>query len=402
MAKIVMCWELGGDLGHVARMKPLAEALAKRGHRVDFILRECLPAERLLDPERFRWFQAPYQTEAVPDQDAAPRSLTQVLHNVGFHATRNLVGRLRAWRALYALLQPDLLVFDHSPTAMLAARGLRIPRLVLGTGFGIPPARTPLPRFDGGADDAGLKTEEDRVTANTNAALGVLGTPPLSRLADIYDAEAQVFFTFRELDHYPGRDAGDYWGVTQQDAGVPPLWPEPATPAAPADRRVFAYLKPFETLPSLLSTLREAGHPTLIYMGKGTKDIAKQFAGGTFAFSERPVDLGAAVAAADVVICHSGHGTVSAALLGGKPLLLLPLNMEQRMLSARVMQAGAGLAAPALSPEGMRDKFLRLMAEPAFSSAAKRFAERHASHEVDTIPARFAALAERLIASEAP
>ncbi len=30
MANIVMCWELGGDLGHVARMKPLAEALSKR------------------------------------------------------------------------------------------------------------------------------------------------------------------------------------------------------------------------------------------------------------------------------------------------------------------------------------------------------------------------------------
>jgi hypothetical protein len=54
-----------------------------------------------------------------------------------------------------------------------------------------------------------------------------------------------------------------------------------------------------------------------------------------------------------------------------KAALRLPLDMEQRMLSARLMQ-GRGLA------------------------------ERHASHEVETIPARFAALAERLIASEVP
>ena len=398
MANIVMCWELGADLGHVARMKPLAEALQARGHRVDFILRECLPAERLLDPQRFRWYQAPYQHEAVPGQIAAPRSLAQVLYNTGFHAQHNLGGRVRAWGALYALLQPDLLVFDHSPTALLAARALQVPRLVLGTGFGIPPARAPLPYFDGSADDADLKAVEDRITATANAALAAIGDKPLARLADIYDVEAQVFFTFPELDHYPDRTAGEYWGTTRQDAGVPPRWPEPIAPAVPAGRRVFAYLKPFKTLPALLATLREAGHPTLIYMGKGAEDFRKQFEGGNLAFSDRPVDLGAAVAGSEMVICHSGHGTVSAALLGGKPLLLLPLNMEQRMLSARVVQAGAGLAAPALSPEGMRDKLLRLLAEPAFGVAAKSFAERHASHEVETIPARFAALAERLIA----
>jgi UDP:flavonoid glycosyltransferase YjiC (YdhE family) len=205
-----------------------------------------------------------------------------------------------------------------------------------------------------------------------------------------------VFFTFRELDHYAGRDAGDYWGITRQDAGVAPVWPDMQ------GRRVFAYLKPFDTLPSLLTTLRDAGHPTLIYLGKGGEDIAKQFEGGNLAFADRPVDLKSAVTEAELVICHSGHGTVSAALLGGKPLLLLPLNMEQRMISARVIQAGAGLAALALAPEGMREKFLRLMAEPAFTAAARGFAERYASHQVETIPGRFAELAERLIAPEVP
>jgi hypothetical protein len=247
-----------------------------------------------------------------------------------------------------------------------------------------------------GEPDADLKATEDRVTSAANETLKSLGDAPLARLADIYEAEAQVFFTFRELDHYADRDAGDYWGITRQDAGVPPVWPKRE------GRRVFAYLKPFDNLPSLLTTLRDAGHPTLIYLGKGAEDVSKQFEGGNLAFSDKPVDLKSAVAETAAVICHSGHGTVSAALLAGKPLLLLPLNMEQRMISARVIQAGAGLAAPALAPEGMREKFLRLMAEPAFTAAARGFAERYASHDVETIPARFADLAERLIASEVP
>ena len=395
MARIVMCWELGGDLGHVARMKPLAETLQARGHQLSFILRECLPAERLLDPRRFRWFQAPYQTEAVASQFRPARSLAQVMHNTGFHAMQNLTGRIRAWRTLYTLLKPDLLVFDHSPTAMLAARGLHIPRLVLGTGFGIPPARYPMPYFAGDVD-AELKESEDRITALVNETLKGLGDAPLARLADIYDVEAQVFFSFRELDHYADRDAGEYWGTTQQDAGVAPAWPQQQ------GRRVFAYLKPFENLPSLLTTLRDAGHPTLIYLSKGAEDVRRQFEGGNLAFSDKPVDLRSALAQAELAICHSGHGTVSSALLAGKPLLLLPLNMEQRMISARVMQAGAGLAAPALAPEGMREKFLRLMAEPAFTAAARTFAERYASHQVETVPGRFAALAERLLKSEVP
>jgi hypothetical protein len=228
-----------------------------------------------------------------------------------------------------------------------------------------------------------------------NGALASLGEEPIPRLADIYGAEARLFFTFKELDHYGPRDDADYWGSTQQDAGIPTAWPKMQ------GRRVFAYLKPFETLPALLTTLKEAGHPTLIYLSKGAEETRRQFNAGNLAIADCPVDIGTALAKAELVVCHSGHGTISAALLAGKPLLLLPLNMEQRMLSARVMQMGAGLSAPALAPEGMRQKFQRLLAEPAFAEKARGFAEHHAGFDVQTVPGRFAALAERLLASEA-
>ena len=397
MAHIVMCWELGGDLGHIARMKPLAEALHARGYQVTFILRDCLSAERLLDPARFRWFQAPYQSEAVPGSRMPTWNMADVLYNTGFHSPHSIAARVRAWRALFAMLDPDLLVFDHSPTALLAARGLKIPRLILGTGFGIPPAVSPFPPFEPGDTVPDLTGSETQLTSVINSALESLGDAPIAYLADLYAAEAKVFFTFRELDHYPSRDAGDYWGAPRQDAGIPTAWP------TGIGKRVFAYLKPFKTLPELLKNLQESNHPTLIYLSKEADATRRQFQGAAnLAFSERPVDLPGAVAKADLVICHSGHGTISAALLGGKPLLLLPLNMEQRMLSARVMQAGAGLAAPALTPAGMRQKLRRLLAEPAFTEAARTFAERYVSLKVETIPERFAALAEGLIASEVP
>src|SRR5215469_15969615 len=140
-----MCWELGGDLGHVARLRPLAEALRTRGHRVSFILRETVAAERLLDPGHYAWLQAPLQAVPVSPVYVPTRHLPHILHNVGFHDEQALLGRMRAWRNLYAALSPDLLVFDHSPTALLAARGLPVKRIVLGTGFGVPPQVSPLP-----------------------------------------------------------------------------------------------------------------------------------------------------------------------------------------------------------------------------------------------------------------
>jgi UDP:flavonoid glycosyltransferase YjiC (YdhE family) len=36
---------------------------------------------------------------------------------------------------------------------------------------------------------------------------------------------------------------------------------------------------------------------------------------------------------ADMIVCHAGHGTVSAALLQGKRLLVVPSQLEQSMLT---------------------------------------------------------------------
>src|SRR5262249_27558748 len=46
---------------------------------------------------------------------------------------------VRAWDSLLDLVQPALIVLDHSPTLCLAAHG-RTPTVVVGTGFTLPPA----------------------------------------------------------------------------------------------------------------------------------------------------------------------------------------------------------------------------------------------------------------------
>src|SRR5205823_4327822 len=43
------------------------------------------------------------------------------------------------------------------------------------------------------------------------------------------------------------------------------------------------------------------------------------------------------------VVCHANHGTVVAALLEGKPLVMLPSQLEQAMTARRVIKLGAGV-----------------------------------------------------------
>jgi UDP:flavonoid glycosyltransferase YjiC (YdhE family) len=90
-----------------------------------------------------------------------------------------------------------------------------------------------------------------------------------------------------------------------------------------------------------------------------------------------------AMAAADVVICHGGHGTVARALAAGKPLLVCPSVGDMGENAARVAWAGTGLSVPRrlLSGRAVRLATRRLLSEPGFRGRALAVAEWSTSHD---------------------
>jgi UDP:flavonoid glycosyltransferase YjiC (YdhE family) len=86
----------------------------------------------------------------------------------------------------------------------------------------------------------------------------------------------------------------------------------------------------------------------------------------------------------DLVITHGGHGTVSAALRHGVPVLCLPMGRDQREVAARAAWHGAGISAPAhTSVARLRRLIRKALDESSLRVAAGKLAARMAADDPD-------------------
>ena len=387
MARVLFTWELGGGFGHLHRIAELARPLVAAGHEVHFASAELAGLDGLFD-DAVRCHQAPLAHRAMAGKPPMLFTFPQVLARTILRDTGTLLGAVRAWQNLFDLIAPDVIVADYSPTALLAARGRAVRQVVVGTGFLVPPDRTPLDnlRRAPAVDAAALSRIEAGALAAMNDVLRRTGGTPLERIGQLYAVDAQALMTLPELDHYPDRVDAEYWGLTRHPPGAAPDWPD-----APG-KRVFAYLKPFKTLPEFLGALHARGGPTLVFAPKLPAKLTDRFASSALRFVPRALDMEPACREADLVVCHAGHGAVASSLLAGTPLLALPQNLEQHLNAENAARLGAALNAPLLQPGGMSTKLGRLLDEPSFTDAARAFAARHSALDADEPARRLGAL----------
>lgn len=145
MAIILFAWELGGGLGHTLPLVPLVERLCGRGHRVVLLVRQVGKAANLFAGLDATCLQAPYRTGRVEGRTEGLRTFPHILHSAGFGDPAALRTLAEAWRSRYEQIRPDLILAEHSPTAVLAARATGTRTAVVGTGFCCPPDVQPFP-----------------------------------------------------------------------------------------------------------------------------------------------------------------------------------------------------------------------------------------------------------------
>jgi hypothetical protein len=384
MATIFFAWELGGGLGHMLPMLPLAQGLAKQGHCVYVAPRNLAGATAVFGRAGVRLLPAPFK----PDGMSPPRrtlNFAHLLANVGWGDSRELFGLASGWRNLFRLTRPDLIVFDHSPTALLAARGAPTARRVLlGPGFQCPPDSSPFPPFvpTGGPDseerDARLRrallNDEQPVLAAANHVLRRWGLPALDRLGRLYgDVHETLLTTFPELDPYAPRPGTHYWGAGLSTGGKIPEWP------AGQGKRVYGYLKDFPALPDLLSVLIERGNPAIIFGDGIPAAIVERFTSPTLRFERERLDLNRISRECDLALHNAGHGTMCHFLLAGRPSLAFPLTPEQAMGARGPRRLGVIETAPAKPGHAseIATALDRVLGEPRCAQAAARFANSY-------------------------
>ena len=376
MAKILFTWELGAGSGHIAPYTNLVNMLESQGHEIYYILKYLNQAHPFFKDTKVTYFQAPGEYRPVIARIRNTNSAAKILFNAGHGDVDYLTAFIKAWRNLYSAINPDLIIFDYSPTAMFAARDTGAKLLAIGTGFHLPPDMNPIPTI---WNELGVKKDdknevlvfEKKMVKNINEAAERNDITPINHFYELYGADRKIFRTYEEMDHYSGRENAHYSGVLKSAPGAPPEWPDSPGP------KIFAYLKPFKTLPKLLEKIKNKGFPTLIYGDGLSQKLVKEFACKSMVFSEKRLDMDTIGKTADLAICNAGHSASCELLLSGKPLLLLPLNLEQHMVANNIEKLGAGLTAKKLTPEGMVQKLKTLLHEDKYRLAAEDFAKKY-------------------------
>jgi len=377
MATYLFAWELGLGLGHLVNLRPLVDGLAQRGHRVHLALRELDRAAALFPQANVELWQAPFKSRQTGPV-VPTLSFPQLMAQAGFGSATELRGLGEGWRSLFRATDPDAIVFDHSPAALVAVRGFRARRVTLGTGFFLPPDTAPLPTIQPWLrpDPAQLAADEVRVLDVTNEVLASWQLEPLPRVASLYHpAEEHLLVTFPELDHYGTRPGVRYWGAWTSGFGKTFEWPGGSRP------RIYAYLKPFRELPTLLALLARSGSATVIYSDGISPPLQQQFSAPTVRFESEPLDMAQVACECDLAIMNGNHGTAVALLLAGKPSLQIPIHVEQSLLATAMMRMGAALGASPDSTAEIEQQLARLLSSDLCRSAAQQFATRYAGFD---------------------
>ena len=388
MARIEFCWELGAGTGHVTTLLPIAAAMKKRGHTVRFLLRNVGSAADLAGVEDLPREAAPIWDG--PGRCDNPRNFGEILLNFGYYHPEPVRQLVAAWRD--RLEDCDAMIANVAPAAHLACRTLGIPAFEISQGFHSPPAVMPAPPLRDWETHrrSELEAADHTVLAAMNAALADYGARPVETIGEVMGGRSMLL-TYPELDIYPERGPSEYFGITNTGEGAAmPAWPQ-GRPGAP---RLFAYLYHYyERIEPLVAALEQSGLPTLAFCRGLPQALKDRYGKGSLRFSDEAMSVSALLPQCDAVVCHGSHQMTAQALLAGKPVLLLPTQLEQFLIMRRVVRQGAGLGIAPDAPNPDFGAALRaLETTPSYAQKAGEFMRRYASHDkdvaLDTIIAR--------------
>jgi UDP:flavonoid glycosyltransferase YjiC (YdhE family) len=343
---IALILEMGAGLGHIATFLPIAKALKHNGYRPVLIVRDVSQVELMYADEGIEYIQAPVWLPVRADASRAQLNFTDSLFHFGYLDGQSLTSMLKAWVNLFNIIKPDVFIFDYAPTALLASKVTDTPKIIFGNCFSIPPKKSPMPAYMSWKDNRGYEEkilkEEKTCVANINYALRSLKASPISSVSEIYSSDYCFITTDPLLDIYPReKDKVEHLGaIISKDIGLSSInWPMEAT----ATPKIFIYLKPrYQYADELLLACSSSEAQYIIYSPRLPLKSIEKYQANNIAFSYSPVNIQEIKKECDGAIIHGGN-LIDSFLKSGIPLLLLPTQMENLLMSRQVVKHGAGI-----------------------------------------------------------
>jgi UDP:flavonoid glycosyltransferase YjiC (YdhE family) len=379
LSRLLAAWELGLGNGHITYLASAARGLAALGHQSVLAARDVITPRVLSDRPFERVVQAPIWLRK--GASGITRSFGQVIADAGFADDDGLIELVRAWLALFDLIQPAAVYGEHAPAALLAAHVARLPAARLGTPFTCPVTMRPMPGImpwlTGNADGADVVA--DRVV---RAVCRHYGAPMLAGLAELLATATPFVISWPELA-MPGvarTDSQLYGPLTGIGAAAVPDWPMTRGP------RVFVYL-PFEYAMAqpLAEALGKRGWP-VVWVCTTRPDFTLP---ENIRHEIEPVDTGLALRQATLIASRGGHGICLDAIRAGCPHLMLPDRVETRTNALAVAAHGLGRLPGAWTPAeiGSCLDAMTMLDAPEVAACAAA-AARHADYDPQAMTAQ--------------
>jgi rhamnosyltransferase subunit B len=286
-----------------------------------------------------------------------PATMGDILAYSGLDDPEAMTAMIMAWDRILQDSRPDAVVAEYAPMLQLAARG-RVPVLGFGTGFSLPPEHLPaFPSFTGQP----AVCPEPQLLSGLNSSLEKTGREPLAALPAIYAAGRNLVASFSELDPY--RE----W--RREPVGAPAV-SGPVPLSTGEGEELFIYFNGTARRPGAFwqavadSRLPARVHDPLI----GDADAATLERAG-IRVARAPVAFPEIAERSRLLLSHGGSGFVSSGMMAGLPQIIIPFDVEKKLIAGALAERGLCLRA---SFEGLKPEAFAAFLHSAWSDAALR------------------------------
>jgi hypothetical protein len=365
----VFTCELRQDLGFAAPLLCIADELvrlaAKDGSQVRtvFVLNDPVYCGHEVASHGHIVLPAPSIRRPL-EINSFGKSYANLLSAVGFAHERDLKPLVETWDRLFAVLSPNAIVADNSPTVCLAARG-RIPVLVTGSGFTAPPAN--IITFPAIASDVRSEANQTLIRDVVNKVLQGRGAPRIANLPELFAGDQQAVFTVPQLDPYFVYRNERLLGACINIKG--PL-AQTETPSV-----FFALPSTFPYLTGVVRALERVGAPISGYV-PGPRSVGLTLLNeiGARLFDTRPI-LNHVLSEASVVLAASADLALSA-YLAGRPQVILRTDFETSMIASELEKRQTAIALEVTGAEKVTYAIRELIDNPSYIQSSREEARR--------------------------